>query len=445
MKPKARARELPFGRPPKVVLVVTTSLILITLISIYHPFEYQQPDYQSPEISSHNPPPPPSPPPPPPVTQVTVRDKNVVDPVVVDTDTTGANNKECDIFSGEWVPDPSAPYYTNETCMAIHEHQNCMKYGRPDSGFMKWRWKPFGCELPLFEPTQFLKIVRGKFMAFVGDSLARNHVQSLICLLSRVEYPKDISYTSDERFKRWNYVTHNFTLAMFTSPHLVKANQSDPDGPAHSGIFNLYLDEADEQWITQVDELDYLIISGGHWFFRSLIFYEKQRRVGCHLCQLKNVPYLSNFHGFRKALGTVFGAINSRKNYKGITYLRTLSPSHFEGGLWNAGGDCVRTKPSSRNETTLGGEETELYAIQKEEFRKAKAEGRKRGLKYRLLDTTQALLLRPDGHPSKYGHPPNEKWYNDCVHWCLPGPVDAWSNFLLEMMKIEGRISREEK
>ncbi|PKI69895.1 hypothetical protein CRG98_009770 [Punica granatum] len=407
MKARAGAHDIiPFGKPPSVVLVVTISLILITVISIYPHFEYhRQPDYLEFAISIRDPPP---------------------------SSSTPAS-------ISRWAPDHSAPYYTNETCMAIHEHQNCMKYGRPDSGFMKWRWKPFGCELPLFDPTRFLELARGKSMAFVGDSLARNQVQSLICLLSRVEYPKD-AYTPDERFvKRWNYVTYNFTLATFTSPHLVKTNQSDPDGPAHSGIFNLYLDEIDDHWLAHIDEFDYLIISGGHWFFGSLIFYEKQQRVGCHFCMLENVPYISNFEGFRKALRTVFSAINSRKNYRGITYLRTLSPSHFEGGLWNDGGDCVRKKPFSSNETTLGGEETELYMIQKEEFQKAEAEGRKRGLMYRLLDTTQALLLRMDGHPNKYGHPPNEKWFNDCVHWCLPGPVDAWSDFLLETMKTDSR------
>lgn len=94
--------------------------------------------------------------------------------------------EECDLFTGEWVPNPEGPYYTNETCDAIQEHQNCMKFGRPDSGYLKWRWKPDRCDLPLFEPDRFLEMVRGKSLAFVGDSVARNHMQSLICLLSRV-------------------------------------------------------------------------------------------------------------------------------------------------------------------------------------------------------------------------------------------------------------------
>ncbi|KAI9152780.1 hypothetical protein LWI28_001056 [Acer negundo] len=84
---------------------------------------------------------------------------------------------------GEWVPNPEGPYYTNTTCWAIYEHQNCMKFGRPDTDFMKWRWKPDGCDLPIFNPAQFLEIVRGKSLAFIGDSVARNQMQSLICLL----------------------------------------------------------------------------------------------------------------------------------------------------------------------------------------------------------------------------------------------------------------------
>jgi hypothetical protein len=93
---------------------------------------------------------------------------------------------KCDIFQGEWVPDESSPQYTNLTCSYIQEHQNCMMYGRPDLEFLKWRWKPAGCDLPRFDPDKFLRLVGNKTLAFVGDSLARNHMQSLLCLLSKV-------------------------------------------------------------------------------------------------------------------------------------------------------------------------------------------------------------------------------------------------------------------
>jgi hypothetical protein len=92
----------------------------------------------------------------------------------------------CDVTRGEWVPDTEPPYYTNLTCPFIDNLQNCMKFGKPSLEFLRWRWRPDGCELYRFDPTRFLEAMRGKSIAFVGDSLARNHVKSLLCILSKV-------------------------------------------------------------------------------------------------------------------------------------------------------------------------------------------------------------------------------------------------------------------
>ncbi|XP_020571164.1 protein trichome birefringence-like 21 [Phalaenopsis equestris] len=186
------------------------------------------------------------------------------------------SEKECDISKGEWIRDPKEPYYNNKTCWMIQEHQNCMKYGRPDMEFLNWRWKPDGCEFPAFEPLQFLELMREKSLAFVGDSLARNHMQSLMCLLSKVEYPKDISKTSDENFKRMFYTNYNFTISIFWSPFLIRAMETDPQSSSRVNyMWNLYLDEIDTNWATQIDEFDYLIISAGNWFTRPSLFFEK--------------------------------------------------------------------------------------------------------------------------------------------------------------------------
>lgn len=97
-----------------------------------------------------------------------------------------ADAKKCDIFNGDWLPDPSGPRYTNESCHVMEAHQNCMKNGRPDSGYFYWRWSPRDCDLPKFNPQSFLDMMRNKSMAFIGDSISRNHVQSLLCILSQV-------------------------------------------------------------------------------------------------------------------------------------------------------------------------------------------------------------------------------------------------------------------
>ncbi|ONK69438.1 uncharacterized protein A4U43_C05F22890 [Asparagus officinalis] len=343
-------------------------------------------------------------------------------------------DRECDISRGEWVQDSDAPYYTNMTCWTIQEHQNCIKYGRPDMGFLKWKWRPNGCELVHFDPTQFLEVVRGKSLAFVGDSLARNQMQSLMCLLSKVEYPKDISNATDENFKRMLYSSCNFTISIFWSPFLVKSE--DPND--QTTLWTLYLDEPDEAWSTKIDDLDYIIISDGNWFSRPSMFYENKKLVGCHFCQVPNVTDLTLHYSHRVAFRTALKAINRLPNFKGMVMLRTLSPSHFENGEWNNGGNCVRTKPFRGNETKMEEMEFKLYRAQVEEFEKAKTEGLKRGLEFRMMDTTQAMLLRPDGHPSRYGHRAHENvtLYNDCVHWCLPGPVDVWNDFLFHVLRL---------
>jgi hypothetical protein len=91
----------------------------------------------------------------------------------------------------------------------------------------------------------------------------------------------------------------------------------------------------------------------------------------------------------------------------------------------------------------LDGYFLQTYLTQVNEFNVAQEEASKKGLKFLMLNTTEIMLLRPDGHPNNYGHPKdtNRTFYNDCVHWCLPGPVDTWNEFFLYMLNIENNSS----
>lgn len=89
------------------------------------------------------------------------------------------------MFEGRWVRDHGRMAYDGRSCPTIPESKNCAKYGK-EQGYVQWRWKPEGCDLPWFDANKFLRIVRGKRMAFVGDSVSRNQMESLLCLLSQV-------------------------------------------------------------------------------------------------------------------------------------------------------------------------------------------------------------------------------------------------------------------
>lgn len=193
---KLNAMELPFGinhaqrKTPKfaLLIIIFGTLVFLTIIPVLYPL-LGYPLYLLKKSYNCKP-------------TSTYDSQEVLQASTSTMISEGENN--CDIFSGEWVTNPDAPYYTNTTCQAIQELQNCMKFGRPDSEFMKWKWKPYGCALPVFSPAQFLEIVRGKSLAFVGDSVSRNHMQSLICLLSRVRI-FHLNSTNKHIFVNCNY------------------------------------------------------------------------------------------------------------------------------------------------------------------------------------------------------------------------------------------------
>jgi len=97
----------------------------------------------------------------------------------------GYEDKVCNLFNGTWVRDSRGPIYTNFTCPTMPDSKNCGKYGK-QMDYVNWKWVPHGCDMVRFEPQLFLNIVRGKTMAFAADSIGRNQMESLLCLLSQV-------------------------------------------------------------------------------------------------------------------------------------------------------------------------------------------------------------------------------------------------------------------
>ncbi|XP_058192868.1 uncharacterized protein LOC131310082 [Rhododendron vialii] len=71
------------------------------------------------------------------------------------------------------------------SCFASFDAQpvNCQGNGRPDREYENWRWKPSKCDLPRFDGKKFQELMRGKTIAFIGDSVAQNQMESLLCIL----------------------------------------------------------------------------------------------------------------------------------------------------------------------------------------------------------------------------------------------------------------------
>uniref|UniRef100_A0A0E0L9R8 Uncharacterized protein n=1 Tax=Oryza punctata TaxID=4537 RepID=A0A0E0L9R8_ORYPU len=351
----------------------------------------------------------------------------------------------CDYSDGEWVPDARPPLYNGTSCATIKDGQNCMAHGRPDTGYLHWRWQPRRCDLPAFSPEAFLGWLRGKHLAFVGDSLARNQAESLMCLLASRSTPELVYRDGEEnKFRRWAFREHNATVSIFWSPFLVKvAEKAEHAGVRHNNVF---LDAFDERWMSRLWDLDAVVLSIGHWFLIPGIYHNAGEVVGCHDCAEFNHTETPFFAVFKQAVHRTLAEITRRhvlaggadKSKNKVVAFTTFSPAHFDGE-WDKAGACNKTRPYKNGEKEAGYTEAEMRKTVVEEVAAAAAAAASTGLRFAALDVTTLANLRPDGHPGPYmrddpfgGGGGGARVQNDCVHWCLPGAIDTFNEILLQ-------------
>ncbi|KAK3132987.1 hypothetical protein QOZ80_6AG0530480 [Eleusine coracana subsp. coracana] len=357
----------------------------------------------------------------------------------------------CDYSDGEWVPDPNPPLYNGTTCEAIKDGRSCAANGRRDTGYLHWRWQPRGCELPAFSPAAFLRWLRHKHVAFVGDSLARNQAESLVCLLSSSRSRPEEEEEEEElvdggRFRRWVFIEHNATVSVFWSPFLVRGvEKAEKAGVPYNDVV---LDAFDERWMSRLGEVDAVVLSAGQWFKIPSVYHESGRVVGCHACAKElNHTETSFFAAFRDAVHRTLVEVARRHEHdaaihKGrkekVVAMATFSPSHFEGD-WDKGAPCPKKQPYKSGEKEVGYTEAEMRRIVLEEVEAAaaRAGGAAAAVRFAALDVTTLANLRPDGHPGPYMRKnpvvgDDGRVQNDCLHWCMPGPVDTFNQILLQ-------------
>ncbi|XP_057448429.1 xyloglucan O-acetyltransferase 1-like isoform X2 [Lotus japonicus] len=391
-------------------------------------------------IPASTPSPPPTPPPSYSGILLSEKDKDLPPPPPLYSVKGKVYEKQCDYFNGKWVREKKGPLYNGTTCGVIKESHNCMANGRPDSEYLYWKWKPRRCHLPRFNPEAFLQLIRNKHVSFVGDSLARNQLESLICMLSTFETPKFIY----RGIGWWYFPSYNATLSSYWAPFLVQGVQRQlrGPGPRHN---TMHLDQVNENWAKDVGEMDFIVLAFGNWFVEvPSIYHEGDSVLGCLNLHRPNCTEIGYYVPIRKALRTALNSIIERKTVKGDgigVIVRTFAPVHFEGS-WDKGGTCSRLTPY-RGKRKLGKNDAEIRRIGLEEMQKAKDKAKYFGryFKIKALDVTKLSLMRPDGHPGAYVSPNafskgvTKVVHNDCTHWCLPGPIDTWNEIFMEMVK----------
>ncbi|KAL6605880.1 hypothetical protein ACP70R_041533 [Stipagrostis hirtigluma subsp. patula] len=343
--------------------------------------------------------------------------------------------ESCDYSEGRWVWSPGhARRYNATECNAKWGH-DCIRNGRPDTGYLDWRWQPAGCRLPAFDAAAFLSTMRGKHVAFVGDSMARNQVQSLVCLLA-ASFPHTVVYRDPELWKiyfwRWWFPTHEVTISFYWAPFISKATGKAENDSLPQASNTVYVDALGDRWAADADTMDVVVLAAGHWLLNGAVYYNGSEMIGAHNHDELNTTYIGYALPLRLAYRKSVERLSSGRPRTLV--LATFSPSHFERVGDSYG--CPRKAPYREGEVAMRDVEKELVGIAMEEAEAARARGGPGStLRVEVLSVTKLAKMRPDGHPGVYMYrdaPSNGK--SDCLHFCLPGPVDTFNEILQQIL-----------
>ncbi|CAN6301255.1 unnamed protein product [Urochloa humidicola] len=344
----------------------------------------------------------------------------------------------CDLYRGNWVYDEvNAPVYKEGECEFLTEQVTCMRNGRRDDSYQKWRWQPTDCDLPRFDARLLLERLRNKRLMFVGDSLNRNQWESMVCLVQSVipkgqkTLTKFVNGGSSNVFYAHQY---NATVEFYWAPFLVESNSDNPK--VHSVPDRVIQWHAIAKHARNWVGVDYLVFNTYIWWLNTL---DMKVLKGSFDQGSTEYVEVDRPVAYKEVLKTWAKWVDRNIDpNKTTVFFMGMSPNHITPEAWgNQGGiKCaMETLPITNRSTSLDvGTDWRLYAGAQEVLPTL------RRVPVHFVDITALSELRKDAHTSVHTlrqgklltpeQQADPKTYADCIHWCLPGLPDTWNQFL---------------
>ncbi|CAI0416032.1 unnamed protein product [Linum tenue] len=346
----------------------------------------------------------------------------------------------CDIFDGEWVMDneTTRPLYREEDCEFLSEWTTCLRNGRKDALFQKWRWQPRECSLAVFDPRLLLEKLRGKRIMFVGDSVHLNQWQSLVCMVqSAVPRGSKKMVYSDEYTQAFQIQMYNASIEYYWAPFLVDSNSDPPtmrDGRTESIVNpDSIFSKRGEAW----KQADYLIFNTYAWWLRYPTI-KLLRGPSSFADVAPEYDEIERHLGYARALRRWGEWVDENVDpNRTSVFFASMFPQHQWSLDWNNtdGVRCEKETMPFQNVSVPLNVQTDVrfYGATSRVLASMRTP-------VNLLNITALSERRKDGHPSVYGtyggqvltseQKTNPAAYADCLHWCLPGVPDTWNELL---------------